>query len=150
MRHRNRFHSNTLVFCSVQLFFFLSFARHVAKNIESINRDQRGCPLASLSLKKSFYMFRTRFSPLNLQLLSIQVRKQIVERQFRGFSKQRASLSRGPHTWSSITRKRRCEGNLDFVRQVNLGRCWAVTENKTGCFVIRISVRQKSLKPESS
>lgn len=41
MRHRNRFHSNTLVFCSVQLFFFLSFARHVAKNIESINRDQR-------------------------------------------------------------------------------------------------------------
>lgn len=90
-----------------------------------------------------FYTFRTLFSPLNVQLLSIEVRQQVVEWQCRSFSKQRASLGRGAHATPGSRR-----ASWISWDESTSGVAEPLRRTKQVGLAIRIWVRQKSLKPE--
>lgn len=156
MRNRNKFHSNALA--SWCRWGFLSVL--CTKIIKVLTEAQPGVH-SNPSVKKSFessvqltrYSWTARHSGGRARC-GITVSK---------FFKTKGLAQHGAHTQRSGTRKQKCKGGLDFVRWLSLGtgggilklfgrklgrRC-AVTENKTGCFVIRIWMRQKSLKPKS-
>lgn len=146
MRKRNRFHSTVLALCSAQLFFFISFARHVDKNIESsvvLTETSPGVHLHPSLYKKKVFTHSVHFSHHLISSCSVfrwdsRVWNDILE----VVQKKPSSLIHREVTpWSRSGRS-----SLDFVRRVNLGRRWAAMGNKPGCLVMRFWLRQKSLK----